>query len=55
MEKIITIKYGELSTKKDNRNFFIKILNNNIAKVLGDKALVTYDFGRMFIKVNDNY
>ncbi len=55
MEKIITIKYGELSTKKDNRNFFIKILNNNIAKVLGDKVEITYDFGRMFIKVNDNY
>ncbi len=48
MEKIITIKYGELSTKKDNRNFFIKILNNNIEKVLEDVE-ITYDFGRMFI------
>lgn len=51
MQKIITIKYGELSTKKDNRNFFIKILNDNIKKALNDNdTLITYDFGRMFIK-----
>ena len=30
MEKIIIIKYGELSTKKDNKNFFISKLKNNI-------------------------
>lgn len=34
MEKIILIKYGELTTKKANRNAFIKILNENILKVL---------------------
>ncbi len=53
LEKIIFLKYGELSTKKDNRNFFLKVLNNNIKKVLKD-AEISYDYGRMFIKVNDD-
>lgn len=35
MEKLIFIKYGELTTKKGNRNVFIKKLNNNIKNVLG--------------------
>ena len=26
MEKMILIKYGELTTKKGNRNFFVKTL-----------------------------
>ena len=30
MKKVILIKYGELTTKKDNRNFFINKLKNNI-------------------------
>ena len=30
MKKVILIKYGELTTKKDNRNFFIKSLKKNI-------------------------
>ena len=30
MRKVILIKYGELTTKKDNRNFFIKSLKKNI-------------------------
>ena len=30
MEKIILIKYGELTTKKGNRNFFVKTLKNNL-------------------------
>ena len=30
MEKVILIKYGELSTKKDNINFFLKKLRENI-------------------------
>ena len=49
MQKIITIKYGELSTKKDNRNFFIKILNNNIKQVINHDDIISYDYGRMFI------
>ena len=55
MEKIIFLKYGELSTKKDNRNFFIKTLNDTIKKRLNNVE-ITYDFGRMFIKPMDgNY
>ena len=30
MRKVILIKYGELTTKKDNRKFFIKKLKDNI-------------------------
>ncbi len=56
MEKIIFLKYGELSTKKDNRNFFIKTLNNNIINILGDSVSINYDYGRMFIiPKNNNY
>ena len=29
MEEVIMIKYAELTTKKDNRNFFINTLYNN--------------------------
>ena len=31
MNKVILIKYGELSTKKGNRNFFIKTLYRYVA------------------------
>ena len=54
MEKLIFIKYGELSTKKDNRGFFLKTLNDNIKKVLSDEVDIKYDFGRMFIIPKDN-
>lgn len=36
LKKIIIIKYAELSTKKDNINFFIRTLKNNIIQVLKD-------------------
>lgn len=36
MDKLILIKYGELTTKKDNRKLFIKILKNNIKKKLSN-------------------
>jgi len=56
MEKLILLKYGELSTKKDNRNFFIKMLNDDIKKNLKDSVDIKYDFGRMFIvPQNDNF
>ena len=32
--KIILIKYGELTTKKDNRKLFINILYDNVKKAL---------------------
>jgi len=48
VEKLIFLKYGELSTKKNNRNFFIKILNEDIKKNIDDIE-IKYDLGRMFI------
>lgn len=54
MKKIIIIKYGELTTKHDNINFFIKTLKDNIEKSLnGIDNKITYDVGRMFIETND--
>ena len=34
MDKVILIKYGELSTKKGNRNFFIRTLYDNLESKL---------------------
>ena len=51
MQKIIIIKYAELSTKKDNINFFIKTLKTNIEYILKDlDVILSYDRGRMFIE-----
>ena len=56
MEKLILLKYGELSTKKANRNFFLKTLYEDIKKVLKDEVEIKYDFGRMFVvPKNDNF
>lgn len=50
MKKVILIKYGELTTKKDNRNYFIKILKNNIFDKLSDYDFeIIDDYYRMFI------
>lgn len=55
MKKVILIKYGELTTKKDNRKFFIKTLKNNIFDKLSDyDIVVTDDYYRMFIEVNED-
>ena len=56
MESVIIIKYGELSTKKDNINFFLKKLKENILFTLNDLDVkITYDLGRMFIHTNENF
>ena len=56
MEKVILIKYGELSTKKDNINFFLKKLKENILFALNDlDGEITYDLGRMFIHTQNNF
>ncbi len=56
MEKVIIIKYGELSTKKDNINFFLKHLKENILFALKDLDIeVTYDLGRMFVHTKDDF
>lgn len=52
MSKLILIKYGELTTKKANRNFFIKTLEKNIKKILIDENIeIKKDRVRMYIKV----
>lgn len=56
MESVIIIKYGELSTKKDNINFFLKKLKENILFALSDLDVsVTYDLGRMFIHTENQF
>ena len=53
MDRVIIIKYGELTTKKDNINFFLNILKNNIKIALDSLEYeLYYDKGRMFIKSN---
>ncbi|MEE3342754.1 MAG: tRNA uracil 4-sulfurtransferase ThiI [Bacilli bacterium] len=55
MKKIILIKYGELTTKKANRNLFINILADNIKKSLKEFDMkLTKNRVRMFIEVNDD-
>ncbi len=39
MNELIMIKYGELTTKKDNRKFFVKTLTDNIEKMLADENI----------------
>lgn len=54
MEKILMIKYAELTTKKDNRNFFINTLEKNIKSSLSDLNIkIIKDYYRMFIISND--
>lgn len=51
MDKLIFIKYGELSTKKDNRKMFIKLLLKNIKRKLeGLEVEMNYTTARMYIK-----
>ena len=55
MNKLILIKYGELTTKKANRNFFIRTLEKNIKNILCDDAIeIKKDRVRMYIKTNNN-
>lgn len=54
MEKIIILKYAELSTKKANINFFLKTLKNNIDNALMWNHTISYDRGRMFIIVSED-
>ena len=55
MKKVILIKYGELTTKKGNRNFFINTLYNNIKNKLdGYDVKISKDRARMYIEFNDN-
>lgn len=55
MEKLIMVKYGELSTKKSNIGLFLKQLKDNILFALKDYNVnVKFDKGRMFINLNED-
>ena len=54
MQKMILIKYGELTTKKGNRNVFIKLLVKNIGSLLNNVDYkIKYDRVRMYIEADD--
>lgn len=51
MDRVILIKYGELSTKKANRNFFINTLYKNLkSKLNGLEVKIHKDRARMYIE-----
>ena len=55
MDKVILIKYGELSTKKGNRNFFIKTLYDNVKNKLKKYDVkISRDRARMYIEFLDS-
>lgn len=50
MRRVILIKYGELSTKKGNKNFFINTLYNTVKSKLSDYSIsIEKDRARMII------
>ena len=54
MNNLILIKYGELTTKKANRNTFTKLLANNIKNLLkGEEFNLKFDRVRMYIECNN--
>ena len=54
MNNLILIKYGELTTKKANRNEFIRKLANNIKNILKDEEYnIKFDRVRMYIECNN--
>ena len=56
MERLILIKYGELTTKKENRKIFIKMLANNIRSLLKEYEFkMEYDRVRMYITCDNKY
>ncbi len=50
MDQVILIKYGELTTKKGNRKFFINTLHNNIKNKLSNYEIkINKEHSRMYI------
>lgn len=55
MERVILIKYGELTTKKGNRNFFVKTLYNNMKQKLSNyQVTITKDISRMYLTFDES-
>lgn len=51
MIKVILIKYGELTTKRGNRNFFVKKLTENLRhKLKNYDVKIVQDISRMYIE-----
>ncbi len=56
MNSIILIKYGELTTKKDKRKYFIKLLCDNIESKLKDYDVnIIKEHSRMYIEYDKKY
>jgi len=56
MENLILIKYGELTTKKDNRKVFINILSRYLSEKLKDfNVKIIKDYARMYISFDEVY
>lgn len=54
MNRVILIKYGELTTKKDNRKMFVRTLYNNIVhKLEGLEYYIERDLSRMYIEFHE--
>lgn len=54
MDRVILIKYGELTTKKGNRNFFVNTLYNNLKNKLKNfDVKISKDISRMYIQFKD--
>ena len=54
MDRVILIKYGELTTKKGNRNFFVNLLYKSIQNKLSNYNVSIFkDLSRMYIEFNE--
>ena len=54
MERVILIKYGELTTKKGNRNFFVNLLYKSILNKLSNyNVRIFKDLSRMYIEFDE--
>ena len=55
MKRVILIKYGELTTKKGNRNFFVNQLYKSIQNKLKNYNVKIFkDLSRMYIEFDEN-
>ena len=55
MKRVILIKYGELTTKKGNRGFFVNSLFKSLSnKLKGLDVTIHKDLSRMYIEFNDD-
>ncbi len=54
MNRVILIKYGELTTKGDNRKMFVNVLHKNIInKLKGLNVFIYKDLSRMYIEFDE--